>query len=325
MHIAIVSNTTIPALKYGGTERVIWWLGKQLVNKGHKVTYLVNKGSYCPFAEVVFIDESRRLHEQIPAGADLVHYNTVFDDQTPIPWLITEHGNGHAGHIFPRNTVFVSDNHARRMGATAYVHNGLGTDDYDVPDLARQRHYVHFLGHAGWKIKNAKGAIRIAKMAGERIAVLGGHRLNLNMGIKFSPALHARFYGKVGGSKKNQLINGSKALVFPVLWNEPFGIAIIESLLYGCPVFGTPFGSLPELVIPEVGGLSDSYQTLAAMVQQAADYDRKRCHEYVCDVFSAKVMAEKYLQYYTQVLNGMPLNENHPIAPAEQIPFAMRP
>ena len=53
MHILIVNNTTIPAFKYGGTERIIWWLGKDLVKRGHKVTYLVESGSSCDFAAVI--------------------------------------------------------------------------------------------------------------------------------------------------------------------------------------------------------------------------------------------------------------------------------
>ncbi len=52
MHILIVNGTPIPALRYGGTERVIWDLGKALVAAGHRVSYLVPAGSSCPFAPV---------------------------------------------------------------------------------------------------------------------------------------------------------------------------------------------------------------------------------------------------------------------------------
>ena len=76
MKILIVNNTVIPALAYGGTERVIWYLGKELVKLGHKVDYLVKKGSRCSFAEKIhFIDEQRKIEEQIPTGYDIVHFN----------------------------------------------------------------------------------------------------------------------------------------------------------------------------------------------------------------------------------------------------------
>ena len=52
----------------------------------------------------------------------------------------------------------------------------------------------------------------------------------------------------VGGTNKTKLLNQSKGLLFPVRWHEPFGLAILESLHYGCPVFGTPRGSCLKLV-----------------------------------------------------------------------------
>ncbi|MFN7014115.1 MAG: hypothetical protein ACK4ON_07580, partial [Bacteroidia bacterium] len=73
MHILLVNNTRIPALKYGGTERVIWALGKALVALGHQVSYLVAKGSHCPFAMVYAYNPAITLERQIPEDVDLVH------------------------------------------------------------------------------------------------------------------------------------------------------------------------------------------------------------------------------------------------------------
>ena len=65
MHILIVNNTSIPVTKYGGTERVIWWLGKQLVQMGHQVSYLVAAGSHCDFAKVYVLNSSTPFNKQI--------------------------------------------------------------------------------------------------------------------------------------------------------------------------------------------------------------------------------------------------------------------
>jgi glycosyltransferase involved in cell wall biosynthesis len=111
----------------------------------------------------------------------------------------------------------------------------------------------------------------------------------------------------VGGSEKFRLLRGSKGLVFPVRWPEPFGLAITESLYFGCPVFGTPYGSLPELVTTEVGVLSNKKEELASAIRHAA-FDRKTCHEYARDRFNARIMAEAYLTRYERVLNGEHLN-----------------
>ena len=76
MNILIVNDTTIPVTEYGGSERIIWWLGKELVRLGHRVSYLVAAGSTCPFAEEVFVwDATKSLNEQIPDDVDFVHLN----------------------------------------------------------------------------------------------------------------------------------------------------------------------------------------------------------------------------------------------------------
>ena len=61
MHILIVYQGKIPTPKYGGTSRVIWYLGKELARMGHRITYLVGSGSACDFARVIFFDPERSL------------------------------------------------------------------------------------------------------------------------------------------------------------------------------------------------------------------------------------------------------------------------
>lgn len=316
MRILIVNPSVIPALLYGGTERVIWDLGKELVQMGHAVTYLVKKGSHCDFAKVRFWDESQPLLNQIPPEFDLVHFNVQPEGLAacPLPYVITIHGNVNHAMEFDTNTIFVSQNHAARFGSTSYVHNGLDWSAYSLPDFAQARSYFHFLGHAAWRVKNVKGAIDVIRQTpAERLRVLGGVRFNINMGLRFTFSPRVRFHGMVGGAHKERLLNASKGLVFPVRWQEPFGLAIIESLYYGCPVFGTPYGSLPELVPAEVGFLSASKAALAEALAHAGDYVPEQCHAYVRDRFSSKRMADAYLQKYEQVLAGQKLNAQPPM------------
>jgi glycosyltransferase involved in cell wall biosynthesis len=115
-----------------------------------------------------------------------------------------------------------------------------------------------------------------------------------------------------GGEKKLNILRQSKGLLFPVLWHEPFGIAIIESMYYGCPVFATPWGSLPEIVPGDMGYLSDSYSELAEHMQDLSVYDPHKIHDYICDNFSAKQMTDGYLACYEKVLNGYTLNKSQP-------------
>ena len=107
----------------------------------------------------------------------------------------------------------------------------------------------HFFGKAAWRRKNVEVQFYVLKKANRTpIDILGGTRLNFNMGFRFTTDLHARFHGMVDDDFKNRVMSSSRGLVFPVRWNDPCPNAVIESLFAGCPVFGTPYGSLPELV-----------------------------------------------------------------------------
>lgn len=311
MNILIQHNALLPISKYGGTERVVWWLGKHLAKMGHRIIFLVKAGSTCPFAEILAYDATKSLDEQIPDYVDVVHLNSVFGE-TRKPQLLTAHGNSTFGEKLSINSVFVSKNHAERHGATAFVHNGLDFNEYGKPDLHSPRKHLHFLAKAAWRIKNVKGAIELARRSKNRLEVMGGNRLNIKMGFRFTPYPSVRFHGMVGDVEKCQIMGQSKALLFPVLWYEPFGIAIIESLFMGCAVVGTPYGSLPEIVTDEVGFLSVHKSELVDKLLNINEINPKTCHEYATDVFSAKAMARKYFEYYEEILAGRNLNTQIP-------------
>ena len=315
MNILIVNNSKLPVIYYGGTERVIWYLGKTLTRLGHKVSFLVAQGSTCDFAKIIERNPEVDVIDQIPADIDLVHFHFTPKgvEKLQVPYLITIHGNPNQAESLDKNAVFISKNHAKRHNAEAFVHNGLDWDDYDTVDFAEKRNYFHFLGKAAWRVKNVKGAINTTlKLKGERIHVLGGSRLNIKMGFRFTWQPRARFYGMVGGEEKMNQLKHSKGLVFPVRWHEPFGLAIIESLYFGAPVFGTPHGSLPELVNEDIGFLSHSSATLSEAMKQYQDYNPKTCHDYAATHFNAEVMSKAYLNLYEKVMNGENINQNIP-------------
>ena len=320
MHILIVNNTSIPVKQYGGTERVIWWLGKELVKRGHQVSYLVGPGSHCDFATGVHtLNHSIPFNQQIPAGVDLVHLNCKVNEQPNIPYIFTLHGNNNDQYPLDLNTVFVSKNHASRYGSYSYVHNGIDPADYGDPGLDQKRNYFHFLGDGAWRVKNLRGAIKIAQQSKIKFRVIGGKRFNFNQGIRLTFDPRIKFEGLIGGVEKNNLLKGSKGLIFPVLWNEPFGLSIVESLYFGCPVFGTPYGSLTEIIQPIVGVTSNSLSALVDAVQNANQFDSKICHEYVMENFTSTQMTNAYLSKYEMVMNGQQLNKIAPTLTTIQI------
>ncbi|MCK5581949.1 MAG: glycosyltransferase family 4 protein, partial [Candidatus Omnitrophica bacterium] len=230
MHILIIHNQPIPVHGYGGIERIIWWLGKELALLGHKVSYLLPPESSSPFADVYVYDPQKSFNEQIPQSVDFVHFCFQTEEKVKKPYLMMEQCNYHPRDTFDINTVFVSRNHARRNGSECFVHNGIDVDEYGPVDWAVQRKHLLFLGYAKRPEKNLKDCLYIARKTKNVLAVVGGK----DKWYRRRP--WASYKGFLGGEKKNKELRESKALLLPVLWDEPFGIVIIESLYFGSPV-----------------------------------------------------------------------------------------
>lgn len=331
MNIAIVINNVLPARTYGGTERVIWGLAKALTAMSHRVSLICGKGSQVPFAEVIERDPSLPVEAQIPANADIVHFQENAPDDFNKPYIITCHGN--RVNLADRQrsvSVYVSRNHAERHGCSAFVHNGLDWSTYPYPTELppmRSRSGFHFLGKAAWRAKNVKGAISVALKASDeavRLRVLGGDRLCFKMGFRLTLTPRVRFHGMVTDAEKARIILNSRGLIFPVRWHEPFGLAVTESLYLGAPVFATPYGSMPELITPEVGFMSASADEMAAHIRECGgNYSPSRCREYAATLFSAEAMARSYLKLYEQAANGHALNASP--TPPDSDPMARLP
>ncbi len=308
MHILIVNNTKIPAVDYGGVERVIWWIGKALKQLGHKISYLVAPGSNCPFAEVFFYNPQVPLNQQIPDNIDFVHMCFQSREKLRKPYLMMHQYNEHFSDEFDINTVFVSQDQATRNQATCYVHNGIDPEEYGPVDFDKPRKYLMFIGWASRPEKNLRDCLYIARKTKNILAVLGGR----DKWFKRRPWVE--YQGFIGGEKKNQILRQGKALLFPVRWYEPCAVALFESLYFGCPIFGSRYGCLPELISDDLGFLSNHrLELVEAVKNRLPHYNAKRIHEYACEHLSAKRMAENYLQLYEKVLSGQTLNEKRPV------------
>ena len=79
MNILIEYPGVLPALKYGGTERAIWCLGKALHEFGHRITFLVWPGSSCPFGRVVTYQPGKSLNDLIPEDIEIAPCDDGYD------------------------------------------------------------------------------------------------------------------------------------------------------------------------------------------------------------------------------------------------------
>ncbi len=309
MHICLVIDAQLPTQRYGGTERVVYWLGRALHQAGHKVTFLAQQ-SQLDFANVLVLDKTRSIESQIPKEVDIVHMHSGFKFPQNIPTCQTIHGNCRHPTTFHPNSIFVSNSHAQNHNATAFVHNGLDASDYGSVDFSTKKSSFVFLAKAAWGVKNVRGAIDVAALTESTIDILGGHRLNFKMGFRLTLAKNARFHGMVDDKVKIPFLQQARGLVFPVLWHEPFGVATIEAMYFGVPIFGTPYGALPEIVGEGAGFLSNSTHELAEAAKNWRSYDRAAIHAHWKQCFTSSIMAKKYIEYYTMILDGQNLHAN---------------
>ncbi|MGH7237037.1 MAG: glycosyltransferase family 4 protein [Candidatus Saccharimonadales bacterium] len=113
------------------------------------------------------------------------------------------------------------------------------------------------------------------------------------------------YVGNVSGAAKINFVNQARALLFPVQWEEPFGMAPIEALACGTPVIATARGALPEIIEHGVNGfLANNNREFQHYLKRIGDIDPAACRKSVEQKFSATSMAEKYLDRYRIVLRG---------------------
>jgi len=284
-------ETRLPVHGYGGTERVLGWLDQGLRSLGHDTYLWVH-----PDSEI-----SNRV-DHFPEDVDLVHF---FDGlniiSTSKPWIYTQHGNAEPSEKLPLNTVFISKDHASRHGSSHFVYNGVNPDDYVCKE--NREHYACFLGKAKWKVKNLKGAIQVAQKSKIKLHILGGRGWPFRKDVWY--------HGIVDQKRKVEFLSSGQCLINPVRWHEPFGLAMVESLLSGMAVFGTPYGALPEIVSPEVGTLSYNASELASAIIHF-NYDPLKYRDYASSYFNHIQMAQNYVSFYERVLNGEVLHAQSP-------------
>jgi glycosyltransferase involved in cell wall biosynthesis len=310
MHIGIFSWDILPAPRYGGTQRMVVWLARGLATAGHRVTLIAGHGSRVPEATVisVAVDAARGpafdIRPLLPPGLDILVTYAPLRVKPDHPWLRVLPGNRKPGVKAAPNIIYLSRDHARRHGSETFVYNGLDPaefqfrrdkDDYDL-----------FLGrlHA---TKGYRWAVAGAKRLRRRLLLAGGWRPSLSRYVKY--------VGSVGGTRKAELLAGAGALWMPALWDEPFGITLIEAMVSGTPVLGTRRGSLPEIVSPEVGALGDTLDELVELRARLDAMAPEACRAHVERHFTHHVMAEGYLRMFQAYLATGVLPEGELLGP----------
>lgn len=293
MHVALYFHGPLPVEGYGGTQRVVVWLARGLAQLGHQVTLLAPVASRVPEATLVGLDPRQTGRPEfdispfVPRSADILHSHTPLTRTPALPHVFTLHGNLREGRIAPPNTIFLSADHARRHGGTAFVYNGVDPSEF----LYRREKadYDLFLGRLH-SVKGYRWAIQGARRAGRKLVIAGGWRLSWRSGL--------HYVGSVAGRHKADLLAGAACLWMPALWDEPFGLTLVEAMMSGTPVLGTRRGALPEVVSSGVGALGDSLDELVKLRNALQRIDPETCRSRAERWFSHVRMAEQYLRMY---------------------------
>jgi glycosyltransferase involved in cell wall biosynthesis len=308
MKVAIVHHARVPPLRYGGTERVLHWLIRGLKALGHQ-TVLVS-----PESEVHEADEWYPYRPDwesvLPSDTDVAHLSATPHSSLRVPFLVTIHGNGKVGEVFHRNSVFLSRKHAENHSSSVFVYNGIDPEDYPCDPVREER--VVFLAKASWSVKNLEGAVQIARKAGLPLEVLGSRSLPGQLHRWIPRIRGVKYHGMVSDIEKREVLRNAKALIFPVRWHEPFGIAITEALASGCAVLGTPYGALPEIIRSSCGVLSERAKDHVRVLQGPWRFDPQLCRKRVSEGFSHLDMARSYVKLYEKLLEKGSLSDLPP-------------
>ncbi len=338
----------IPPSLYGGTERIVSLLTEGLVKRGHEVT-LFASGDSKTKAKLSSVFETSLGNSGFDKGNNdkpLLHYQACYDRAAEFdlihshgqylslpgaegirtPVLFTIHGSYYTGETTEEkramlarhkhfNYISISDNQRGGMPDlhfVATVYNALDTSEYlFVPQ--NNSEYLLWVGRVSPK-KGALEAIHTAKKVGLRLEMAAAidpvDRKYFDEVIKpYVDGGSVVFHGEVSMNALIELYGGARAVLFPILWHEPFGLVMIESMACGTPVVAYNCGSVPEIVengktgyvVEPVEGIDG----LVRAVQKIGFIDRAACRTRVEQYFSSPVMVDGYEKAYQKVLASL--------------------
>ncbi|HZG02296.1 MAG TPA: glycosyltransferase family 4 protein [Streptomyces sp.] len=337
LHIAMVAPPwfDLPPRGYGGIEAMCADLVDALIARGHRVTLIAagRNGTRARMVRTYDVPQGPRLGEPLPevlhaaaAGriladldVDVVHDHSLAGPLLArgrgVPTVVTVHGpvDGEPGDYYRNlgdSVHLVAISEAQRRPAPdlnwcGTVHNALRPEDF--PFRPDKEDWVLFLGRCT-PDKGMHLAIDAARAAGREI----------RLAAKCSePAEHAYFeaeikprlgpgvewLGEVGGERKKELLARARCLLFPLQWEEPFGMVMIEAMACGTPVVTLRRGSVPEVVTDGATGLvRDDPAELPQALEAVGDLDPALCRKSVEERFRPEIMAAGYEAVYRRAI-----------------------
>ena len=338
MRIALIASPfiTVPPARYGGTELFTANLAEALVRLGAQVSVYTN-GESTVKADVRWLyprqdwppapgysgltkelDHASWSVLDAQEECDIVHINSAtavpFARFSSPPFVCTMHHprEDTITDLYERHPdvayVAISRHQAAQMPRvpSRVIYHGLDMSQYQLQ--TRKQPYVCFLGRI-CPIKGTHRAIEIAKRAGIPLKIAGEVQpiFREYFETQIRPHLDGRnveFVGEADLAMKNELLGNATALLFPIEWEEPFGLAIIESMACGTPVIAFRGGAVEEVVSDGVSGrvCRNVDEAVASLKQES--FQAGTVRRYAERRFSADAMALQYYRLYVEMLGG---------------------
>ena len=351
LRVAIVAPPwfEIPPDAYGGIEDMVGNLANGLTERGHEVT-LVAAGEDRTLADFAPTFPSppeglggpdtmaiELVHAQLTTErlrdleVDVIHDHSaigpLFAPYRQAPTVMTVHGpvEGWMRRVYRtlRSVSLVSISQAQRAAAgelpwTATVYNGIDVGSF--PLVENKDDYLVFLGRMN-PAKGACEAVEFARRVGRQLVLAA--KCDEEAEVRFfdeevRPRLGrgADFIGDVDADQKRELLGRAAALVFPIQWEEPFGLVMVEAMACGTPVLATRRGSVPEVVDDGITGfIRDDVDGLVEAFAGIEGLDPSRIRAQAFDRFNASHMIEGYEEAYRAAVDT-----GHPTIEAEPVP-----
>ena len=346
MRVALVSPPflPVPPQRYGGTELFIAQLAEGLKNAGIEVVVYTNgestvgvetrwlyEQSQWPISGEVFdnlkdFNHSSWAIADAAHDCDIIHLHNVsglmfsrFLDCRFVYTLHHVHEPTLSGiyNFFP-DVEFITISDFQRqyenMPRLRTIHHGIDLNLYRLQN--RKQNYLSFLGRIA-PIKGTHIAIEVAKKSGIPLKIAGEvqpifkdyfeHQIKPHIDGKF-----IEYVGEADMAAKNELLGDSLAMLFPIQWNEPFGLVMIEAMACGTPVLALPGGAVEEVVGNGISGFV--CRTPQEMARQAAllpgAFNPATVRQYCRQYFSADRMVADYVALYQELMGeGSPLGK----------------
>jgi glycosyltransferase involved in cell wall biosynthesis len=232
--------------------------------------------------------------------------------QTPVAHTVHGPMDGEPGEIYAQigrvapnvGLISISMNQRKprpELNWIANVHNALEFSVYPVKP--HHGDYLLFLGRLS-PDKGAHRAVAVAMEAGLPLKIAGKmqepkERQYFHELVEPHLVDGIEYLGEVTHGEKVELLQNARATLFPIEWEEPFGLVMIESMACGTPVIATRHGAVPEVIEHGRSGIVvDHYRDMARVIEQADELDPFELRRYVEEEFSPQRMVRDYVEAY---------------------------